>query len=139
KIKLIGVLLSGILIPAIIFIILLGKYLDAVYLNVITANMLIRADQWDLYLKNIPEMLSFFLIPQNIFLIFLILYSGFKFDLFEKFIILNIILFSIAHFNTLMFAEYLVPVIPLFLILIYKRYDILQQKFSNLKLNHNKN
>jgi hypothetical protein len=75
-------------------------------------------------------MTAVFLLPQNFFLLYIIVKAR-NFDLFDKILILNILIFFLLHLNTLMYAEYLTPIIPLLIILAVKKWDVFIEK-SNL-------
>jgi hypothetical protein len=114
--------LAGLSIPLLIFILFFRNELASVYSNVIEEPMMIKKFVQVSYFQNIFKLLLFFLLPQNLLLTAVILISGFKYSLFEKFLALNVIGFLLIHIPTQMLPEYLSSITPIFVLLAVLRY-----------------
>jgi hypothetical protein len=77
-------------------------------------------------------MSAVFFLPQNLMLVIIILTIK-NLDFFEKILLTNIIVFYFIHVNTLMYAEYLTPILPLLLILAIRKWDQFLEKSKFLK------
>lgn len=113
--------LAGLIIPFAVFLFAFENNLKDVYDNVITANFLIRSANEEKTLQKFIELSSFFILPQNLIL-FLVIFTSGKLDIFQKILILNIAIFYFLHLRTQMFVEYLVPMIPMILIIAFERW-----------------
>jgi hypothetical protein len=121
KLQLINICLSGMIIPYIYPVIVYFNHFQIVYDNIVTANTILR-EKFDNLIPGYFEMTAFFFLPQNLMLL-IIAFTIRRFDFFEKVILVNILLFFIVHLNTLMYAEYLTPVLPLMFILAIRKWD----------------
>ncbi len=83
----------------------------------------------------ILKLILFFLLPQNMLLLVMLIVSGFRYSLFEKFLTLNIAAYFLIHIPTQMLPEYLSNITPLFLLLVLLRYEKFEvsitQKFKS--------
>lgn len=110
-------------IPVIVFLLFFGKYLEEFYFNVFTVNFITKEHVDPPFVSGLLKYLSFFFLPQNLVLIAIIFISGFKYTLFEKFLILNIICFMLIHIPSRMLMEYLCSITPLLILLSCLRYQ----------------
>lgn len=114
-------------IPALIFMLFFGKYLEEFYFNVFTVNFITKEHVDPPFVSSLLKYFSFFLLPQNLVLLAVILISGFKFTFFEKFLIVNILCFTLIHISSRMLMEYLSSITPLLILFSCLRY----QKFAD--------
>ena len=115
------------LIPVLIFLLIFGNYLEEFYFNVFSVNFITREYIDAPYVISLFKYLGFFLLPQHLILLAVILISGFKYTFFEKFLIVNIVCFTLIHLPSRMLMEYLSSITPLIILLCCLRY----QKFSD--------
>lgn len=113
----------GILLPYIFFIILYWKNLDRFYSFVIEANFLIKSCLQPSTLPNIYKPFLFFVLPQNLILCVIVLFSGFQFNRFEKFVIANCVLYFVMHLFTLLHLEYSISITPFLILLASMRFE----------------
>lgn len=125
--------LAGLSIPLLIFILFFRNELASVYSNVIEEPMMIKKLVQVSYFQNFFKLLLFFLLPQNLLLTSVILISGFKYSLFEKFLALNILGFLLIHIPTQMLPEYLSSITPIFVLLAVLRYEKFGARLPRLR------
>ncbi len=114
---------AGIAIPILIMLGLFWNHLDSVYTNTLTYNRLVKNIVIESNIFNYMNVIRFFFIPQIFIIILLILFSGLKYNLFEIYLVLNIIFFTAIHLFSQMLTEYLIPIIPLLILLMILRFD----------------
>jgi hypothetical protein len=78
----------------------------------------------------ILKLFYYFLIPQNFLLVLIIFFSGFKYDLYESFILINNIGFIFIHLPAKIYPEYLISLYPMLSLLAVLRFE----KINNFKL-----
>ena len=127
KVLIIGIITF--LIPFFLFIIIYYNNLDLVKINLFDINFAMSEGYSTS--SNLLKPVLFFLLPQNLILLIIILFSGFKYILFEKFIILATVSFLIVHLFTQMLPEYFVPVIPLMALLAAMRFELFNKNFNS--------
>lgn len=120
-------LFAGISIPFLLFLLVFGDSLDIFYDSVFTANFLMKSELQSPIFPHLYKPFLFLIFPQNIILLAIIFFSGFKYSLFEKFILLNLVIYFILHLFTLLLLEYAVSMIPFLVLLAVLRFE----KFSN--------
>jgi hypothetical protein len=138
KVKIICSLLGGILLPLLIFTIIFRNNLILVYLNLIQLNQLFILGQDQNIIKSLFSYHQFFLNPQNLLLILIILYSRKKYNLHEFFVILIIVSFYLVQLFTQELSEYLAPILPLIIILALNSFNKFENNIQRkYKLNFN--
>jgi hypothetical protein len=123
KLKPILLMGGGMLLPILIFFLYFKNNLGVVYSNVIEEPSMIKSYLQLSYLTAIFKLLLYFLLPQNLLLLAIVLLSGFKCSLFEKFLAFNLIAYFVIHLPTQMLPEYLSNITPIFLMLVMLRYE----------------
>jgi hypothetical protein len=132
--KVFAALVSPFLAGVVIFILIFQSKLDLLYFNLIYINSLYK----DLvpFLLNLRSFLPFFILPQNLILTVMALFSIHKVDKFRAFLMLNVISYILINIPTRMLAEYGASILPLIIILAVFGYDemllILKKTFEKI-------
>lgn len=138
--KLTLIFISASLIPVISFLFIFEKSLDEFYYSVFYFNYITKEYIDAPFTISLLKYIGFFLLPQNIILLTVILISGFKFTFFEKFLIANILCFTLIHIPSRMLMEYFCSINPLLILLSCLRYqkfaDIVMTKWRVLSVKH---
>lgn len=113
-------------IPLLVFILVYIKHFDSVKTNLFDINFAMTEGYSGS--SNLFKPVLFFLLPQNLILILIVLFSGFKYYFYEKFLLIVCGAFVIVHFFTQMLPEYFVPIIPLLCILSALRFNKFREK-----------
>lgn len=122
-----SVMLVSAAVPFILFFLIMRYDFKLLYFNLFELNFKINS----IYNPDISQSVFYavfkylltFLLPQNLILILIVLFSGFKYTFFEKFIAANIVLFYVIHFASLLLPEYMVSIMPLLILLAVLRYN----------------
>jgi hypothetical protein len=131
KIKFVVAAVVGISLPFAYFIIIYWNYFNGVYLNTVFYNILLKQHAIPVNIQDYWRLFRFFLIPQIALLTAIIIFSGFKYSLFEKYLIISVLLFFGIHLGTQMLTEYMVPIIPLIILLASLRMEKSVQNIKN--------
>ena len=112
--------LALMLLPVLLFLFFCIGRFDKLYFDLVNSNIIMQGHNHPFTLSKVflP-----FLVPQNLILITIILFSGFKYSLFEKFIFFNIVVFILVHAVTSIIPEYYSTFIPLLIFLAVLRFD----------------
>lgn len=109
-------------IPVLIFLLLYINKTTELFFDLFESNLIMRKYY---YPFDVSKILLPLLVPQNLLLLLIILFSGFKYPDFEKFIIINIIVFVLVHSSASILPEYystLIPLLVFFAVLRFKRF-----------------
>lgn len=106
--------------PLLFFAFLYWYNYDKLYFNLVESNLIMRKYYYPFDFSKIYLPL---LVPQNLILIVIIVFSGFKYSLFEKFILFNIFTFVVVHALTSMLPEYYSTLIPSIVLLAFLRFE----------------
>jgi len=121
------------IIPLILLIFLYRSNYDKLYFDLVESNLIMRKYYYPFDFSKIYLPL---LVPQNLILIFIIVLSGLKYSMVEKFIFFNIFIFILVHSFTSMLPEYYSTIIPLVILLSVFRFErflsIVKSKIPNL-------
>ena len=123
---------AGLLVPILIFLLYYRNDLVLVYSNVIEEPSMIKSYVQYSYVDSLFKLLLFFLVPQNLLLLAVLLMSGFKYSLFEKFLVFNIVVYFFVHLPTQMLPEYLSNITPIFILLTLLRYRKFETNMKRL-------
>lgn len=121
RIKHASAVITGLLLPLLVFILIYRTNLSAIYSNVVEEPMMITNYVRHSYLNSTFKLILYFLLPQNLLLLVILLISGFKYSLFEKFLLFNIVGYFLIHLPTQMLPEYLSNISPIFIMLVVLR------------------
>ena len=130
KIKFVVAAIVGLSLPFAYFIIMYWNHFYDVYLNTVFYNILLKQHAIPVNIHDYWRLFRFFLIPQISLLTGIIIFSGYKYNLFEKYLIISILLFFGIHLGTQMLTEYMVPIIPLIILLASLR---MEKSIRNIK------
>jgi len=97
--------------------VLFGARLGYFYFNTFEINIVTRKFIDEPFLQGLIKFIGFFFIPQNFLLLIIIIISGYKYNVIERFLLLNIVIFVLVHILSRMHAEYLTSVSGLFILL----------------------
>jgi hypothetical protein len=122
----------GFLLPLLLFLLIYKDNLQLVYEHLFRANFLFKENLQPNYFSHIYKPFLFLVLPQHIILFTILMVSGFKYNLFEKFIAVNIIIYFVCHFFTLLLLEYAVSITPLLIFLSIMRFDKFERKLKRL-------
>lgn len=114
--------------PLLLFLILFAGNFDRLYFELVESNIIMQGHNHPF---AISKVFLAFLVPQNFILIFIIAFSGLKYSLFEKFILLNILIFILVHVFTSIIPEYYSTFIPLLIFLAVLRFRGFIENFRN--------
>ncbi len=116
-------------VPVLIFLLLYLNKTSELFFDLFESNLIMRKYY---YPFDASKILFPLLVPQNLLLLMIILFSGFKYSDFEKFIILNIIVFLLVHASASILPEYystLIPLVVFFAVLRFKKFaDTAEEK-----------
>ncbi len=116
-------------VPVLIFFLLYFNKTTELFFDLFESNLIMRKYY---YPFDISKILLPLLVPQNLLLLLIILFLRFKYSDFEKFIILNIIVFVLVHASASILPEYystLIPLIVFFAVLRFRRFkDTVEKK-----------
>ncbi len=118
--------------PFAVFILIFGKSYEELYFNVYHVNMIAKEHIDAPFTTNFVKFFRFFILPQNLIIITIISFSGFKYSLFEKFLIANVMGFVLVHIPSRMLMEYLSSVTPLIILLSSLRYKQFELNLSRI-------
>lgn len=138
--KNIKIILVTSVIPSLFFLLIFGKILNEFYFNLFEVNIITKVNIDSPFIPGLVKFIGFFFLPQNFLLFLIVLFSGFKFSFFEKFIIINIVGLVLVHVFTRMLPEYLSIVSPMLALLAIFRYnkftDKVILKYKKLTVSH---
>ena len=108
------------ILPLLFFAFLYRYNYDKLYFDLVGSNLIMRKYYYPFDFSKIYLPL---LVPQNLILMVIIVFSGFKYSLFEKFILFNIFAFIVVHALTSMLPEYYSTLIPSIVLLAFLRFE----------------
>ena len=132
RIKFTFMAVAGLLLPILMFLFYYRNDLVVVYSNVIEEPSMIKNYVQHSYITSIFKLLLYFLLPQNLILLAILLISGFKYSLLEKFLTFHIGGYFLIHLPTQMLPEYLSNITPIFILLTMLRYQKFETNIRNL-------
>ncbi len=125
--------------PLLIFLLLFGRYLEEFYFNVFTINFITKENIDIAFIPGLIKFLTYFLLPQNLILLMIIVFSGIVYSKFEKFLLLNIISYLLISIFTRILPEYMVSISPIIILLACIRFSKfavnINTKFSHVSVN----